>query len=194
MPDRKPARLLVFGRNKDGGQEQVKYIVDIEKFIKLCEGREQYCTKCPFFGFSGCHARRFISDSPRYEEGKTDGYEKILLEERLKHLLESRFIKSFDEIDYLTGKYKRDIKEADKYNVIFEQADINPEPVTLKAKAKEEKPDTVPGRVQGKLLASAMAAVFGQRIRDAIKEGGHVEYNFSSGIITIYGKTEDEKK
>lgn len=35
------------------------------------------------------------------------------LENRLKHLLSSEFIHSFDEVSYPSGMYKRDIKEAD---------------------------------------------------------------------------------
>lgn len=35
------------------------------------------------------------------------------LERRLKHLLQSDFIKSFDEVDVYTKEYKRDIREAD---------------------------------------------------------------------------------
>lgn len=35
------------------------------------------------------------------------------LENRLKHLLQSEFIRSFDEVSYPSGTYKRDIKEAD---------------------------------------------------------------------------------
>lgn len=35
------------------------------------------------------------------------------LENRLKHLLSSEFIRSFDEVAYPSGTYKRDIKEAD---------------------------------------------------------------------------------
>lgn len=37
-----------------------------------------------------------------------------ILERRLKHLLQSDFIRSFDEVDVHTKEYKRDIKEADK--------------------------------------------------------------------------------
>lgn len=36
------------------------------------------------------------------------------LENRLKHLLSSEFIRSFDEVAYPSGTYKRDIKDADK--------------------------------------------------------------------------------
>ena len=39
-------------------------------------------------------------------------YEQLL--KRLRHLLESDFISSFDEVDITTGRYKRDIDEADK--------------------------------------------------------------------------------
>lgn len=34
--------------------------------------------------------------------------------ERLQHLLQSKFIRSFDEKYFCTGEYKRDIKEADE--------------------------------------------------------------------------------
>lgn len=40
--------------------------------------------------------------------------EKTDLRKRLSHLLESDFINSFDAKDFKTGKYKRDIKEADE--------------------------------------------------------------------------------
>lgn len=36
-----------------------------------------------------------------------------ILERRLKHLLQSEFIRSFDEVDARTKEYKRDIREAD---------------------------------------------------------------------------------
>lgn len=36
------------------------------------------------------------------------------LRERLAHLLQSDFIKSFDEVELSTGEYVRDIKDADK--------------------------------------------------------------------------------
>lgn len=36
-----------------------------------------------------------------------------LLVRRLEHLLESDYIRSFDEKDFMTGKYKRDIRDAD---------------------------------------------------------------------------------
>lgn len=38
------------------------------------------------------------------------------LERRLKHLLQSEFIRSFDEVDARTKEYKRDIREADNKN------------------------------------------------------------------------------
>lgn len=38
------------------------------------------------------------------------------LERRLKHLLQSDFIRSFDEVDVYTKEYKRDIREADYKN------------------------------------------------------------------------------
>ncbi len=38
------------------------------------------------------------------------------LERRLKHLLQSDFIRSFDEVDVYTKEYKRDIREADDKN------------------------------------------------------------------------------
>lgn len=39
-----------------------------------------------------------------------------ILERRLKHLLQSEFIRSFDEVDARTKEYKRDIREADYKN------------------------------------------------------------------------------
>ena len=39
-------------------------------------------------------------------------YEALLA--RFRHLLESKFISSFDAVDCMTGEYRRDIKEADK--------------------------------------------------------------------------------
>lgn len=53
------------------------------------------------------------------------------LEQRLKHLLQSNFIKSFDEKDLKTGEYKRDIKEADELTIpkidcnIFDKCEIH---------------------------------------------------------------------
>lgn len=42
--------------------------------------------------------------------------EKIKLQNRLSHLLESNFIASFDDIDLISREYKRNISEADKIN------------------------------------------------------------------------------
>lgn len=41
---------------------------------------------------------------------------------RLRHLLESEYIRSFDEVDPRTQEYKRDIREADKGRVSPETA------------------------------------------------------------------------
>lgn len=41
---------------------------------------------------------------------------------RLRHLLESEYIRSFDEVDPSTQEYKRDIREADKGRVAPETA------------------------------------------------------------------------
>ncbi len=60
------------------------------------------------------------------EEWKVD-----YLEQRLKHLLQSNFIKSFDEKNSITGEYKRDIKEADELTKpkiemnIFDQREVH---------------------------------------------------------------------
>lgn len=43
------------------------------------------------------------------------------LNNRLKHLLQSEFIRSFDEVAYPSGTYKRDIKEADLHTPIMEK-------------------------------------------------------------------------
>lgn len=43
------------------------------------------------------------------------------LENRLKHLLSSEFIRSFDAVAYPSGTYKRDIKEADLHTPIMEK-------------------------------------------------------------------------
>lgn len=64
---------------------------------------------------------------PRYSNGLimtcTDCWDREIMssniENRLKHLLSSKFIASFDEINPVLGKYKRDISEADE---IAEQA------------------------------------------------------------------------
>lgn len=44
-----------------------------------------------------------------------------LLVRRLEHLLESDYIRSFDEKDFMTGWYKRDIREADTPAVVHGQ-------------------------------------------------------------------------
>ena len=60
-----------------------------------------------------------IEAEPIHEADVTDR-EKILMAEnralrdRLGHLLQSDFIRSFDEIELSTGEYVRDIKNADK--------------------------------------------------------------------------------
>lgn len=43
------------------------------------------------------------------------------LNNRLKHLLSSEFIRSFDEFSYPSGTYKRDIKEADQNTTVVEK-------------------------------------------------------------------------
>lgn len=40
--------------------------------------------------------------------------------ERLQHLLQSDYIRSFDEVDPTTKEYKRDIKEADAEHIMAE--------------------------------------------------------------------------
>jgi len=55
-----------------------------------------------------------INELPTIEQPPTGTTAADVLESRLKHLLQSDFIRSFDAINYKTGKYKRDITEADK--------------------------------------------------------------------------------
>lgn len=46
-----------------------------------------------------------------------------LLVRRLQHLLESDYIRSFDEKEIMTGRYKRDIKEADTVPVVHTRSE-----------------------------------------------------------------------
>lgn len=52
-----------------------------------------------------------IQKAPTVDAVPRDEYESLL--KRFRHLLESDFIRSFDEYDPKTGTYKRDISEAD---------------------------------------------------------------------------------
>lgn len=56
--------------------------------------------------------RTDIAMTPAVDTIPRAKYEQLL--KRLQHLLESDFISSFDEVDTTTGRYKRDIAEADK--------------------------------------------------------------------------------
>ena len=53
-----------------------------------------------------------VKDAPAVDAVPRDEYEALL--RRFRHLLQSDFIRSFDEYDPKTGTYKRDIAEADK--------------------------------------------------------------------------------
>lgn len=53
-----------------------------------------------------------IDEQPAVDAIPRTEYEQLL--KRFQHLLESDFISSFDEVDITTGRYKRDIAEADK--------------------------------------------------------------------------------
>lgn len=80
------------------------------------------CDNCRWFnkngfapGFGDCMLHREVHSSnheacEHYEECESQ------LERRLKHLLQSEFIRSFDEVDIYTKEYKRDIREADYKN------------------------------------------------------------------------------
>ncbi len=55
--------------------------------------------------------------------------EVMQLQSRLRHLLESEYIRSFDELDLEKGDYKRDIREADiaedAYKILMESHSCN---------------------------------------------------------------------
>ena len=61
------------------------------------------------------------------ENKKLKGYNEML-EKRLRHLLQSEFIRSFDIKDFKTKKYKRDIKEADEIKT-FHYEHLNTTPI-----------------------------------------------------------------
>lgn len=67
-------------------------------------------------GFNDAVARfrSMVHSSPTVDAVPRDEYEALL--KRFWHLLESDYIRSFDEVDRRTGTYKRDIKEADEDN------------------------------------------------------------------------------
>ena len=56
--------------------------------------------------------RGFVKNRPAVDAVPRAEYEGLL--KRFRHLLESDFIASFAEVEPFTGKYKRDIAEADK--------------------------------------------------------------------------------
>lgn len=56
--------------------------------------------------------RKFVNNRPDVDAVPRAEYEGLL--KRFRHLLESDFIASFAEVEPFTGKYKRDIAEADK--------------------------------------------------------------------------------
>ena len=60
-----------------------------------------------------CHSfLDVIETMPAVDAVPRAEYEGLL--KRFRHMLESDFIASFDEVEPFTGKYKRDIAEADK--------------------------------------------------------------------------------
>lgn len=65
-----------------------------------------YCTKSDFI--------RGLWWVIRYYEFKlaTDDLRYYALHKRYKHLIESPYIRSFDQVNHITGEYVRDIKEA----------------------------------------------------------------------------------
>ena len=71
-----------------------------------------YCeSQSPVKYIKELQAKNIACDKHNEELTKTN----VMLEYRLRHLLKSRFIRSFDEkIPFSISKYKRDINEADK--------------------------------------------------------------------------------
>lgn len=59
-------------------------------------------------------ARIITRNQPTIEAVPREEYESLL--KRFRHLLESDYIRSFDEVKLGTGEYKRDIREADLEN------------------------------------------------------------------------------
>jgi hypothetical protein len=57
-----------------------------------------------------------IQNAPTVDAVPREEHESLL--KRFRHLLESDFIRSFDEYDPKTGTYKRDISEADVIRII----------------------------------------------------------------------------
>lgn len=57
-----------------------------------------------------------IQNAPTVDAVPREEHESLL--KRFRHLLESDFIRSFDEYDPKTGTYKRDISEADAVNAV----------------------------------------------------------------------------
>ena len=73
------------------------------------------CKNGEYHGLTPAHrwnACRIVSLIPAVDAVLRDEHEALL--RRFRHLLESDFIRSFDEVDPLTGVYKRNIAEADK--------------------------------------------------------------------------------
>lgn len=60
--------------------------------------------------------RKHIYDFPTVEAVPREEFDCLL--RRFRHLLESDYIRSFDEVDHRTGEYKRDIREANEQMTI----------------------------------------------------------------------------
>lgn len=74
-----------------------------------CTSRDPLTNKCKGI-FPRCQHRLSEQNIARFADLAR---EKSALENRLNHLLESEYIRQFDEKDPETGEYKRDIKGAD---------------------------------------------------------------------------------
>lgn len=100
---------------------------DIIKGLQCCSGEDD-CSRCPYLGMP-CANDELEADALAYiRQMKVDHKAEIeeiirvknkefgMLQERLRHLLQSDFIRSFDEIDHKTNTYRRNISEADSEN------------------------------------------------------------------------------
>lgn len=101
-------RCINCGTEKDGGCSE--YWIRNDETLDLAgnkDGREEAISKW--------NSR--VTDIMELEKENEDLRNCVeVLERRLRHLLQSNFIASFDEYDPKTKSYKRDIKEADTKN------------------------------------------------------------------------------
>lgn len=94
-------------------KENAIKLLNIEKECILRQGKTGECCRDEY-GCGACDLVQSTDDLLKAYDAAINALEHAeYLERRLKHLLQSDFIRSFDEVNVHTKEYKRDIKEAD---------------------------------------------------------------------------------